>query len=219
MKCEFVSCNTEHDGSYGSGRFCSLKCSRAFSTFEKRKSINQKVSITLSKNSKTLINLINSNEVTKEEFIEAIFASTTWRQALTKLGAKLCGSSYSFAKKCVNNWELSTSHFFHPKDSNDWLKIRKGENKGKLAHHLKKIGRKYECEECGLGDEWRGKKITLQVDHINGINYDHRPENLRFLCPNCHSQTSTFCWKNVKKNIGVSSNSKTSDFESLNQGA
>lgn len=52
------------------------------------------------------------------------------------------------------------------------------------------------CVECGIGDEWNGKPITLQLDHINGDCYDHRIENLRFMCPNCHSQTPTFQKKN-----------------------
>ena len=41
----------------------------------------------------------------------------------------------------------------------------------------------------------------LQLDHINGINTDHRLENLRLLCPNCHSQTPTYCGVNVKKKM------------------
>ena len=41
-------------------------------------------------------------------------------------------------------------------------------------------------------------KLTLQLDHINGINNDNRKENLRFLCPNCHSQTDTFAGRNLK---------------------
>lgn len=49
------------------------------------------------------------------------------------------------------------------------------------------------CSECGLGDVWNGKKITLQLDHINGVRDDNRLENIRILCPNCHSQTPTFC--------------------------
>ena len=57
---------------------------------------------------------------------------------------------------------------------------------------------KYECL-CGNKGEWMGKKITLQLDHINGDNKDHRKENLRFLCPNCHSQTRTYGSKNQKK--------------------
>ncbi len=49
----------------------------------------------------------------------------------------------------------------------------------------------YQCFECGL-DEWNGKPITLDLDHINGNGKEHRKNNLRFLCPNCHSQTDTF---------------------------
>jgi 5-methylcytosine-specific restriction endonuclease McrA len=57
------------------------------------------------------------------------------------------------------------------------------------------------CVECGIKDLWNGKVIVLQLDHINGNNRDHRLENLRILCPNCHSQTDTFCrgHKKVKK--------------------
>lgn len=56
----------------------------------------------------------------------------------------------------------------------------------------------YRCG-CGLTDNWQGKPLVLQLDHINGINNDNRLENLRFLCPNCHSQTETFCGSNCKK--------------------
>ena len=55
----------------------------------------------------------------------------------------------------------------------------------------------YKCGICGNKGEWNGFPLTLQLDHINGIHTDHRLENLRFLCPNCHSQTETFSGKNV----------------------
>ena len=48
------------------------------------------------------------------------------------------------------------------------------------------------CSECGIGPEWNGKSLTLQLDHFNGDSSDNRLENLRILCPNCHSQTRTF---------------------------
>jgi HNH endonuclease len=50
------------------------------------------------------------------------------------------------------------------------------------------------CDECGISD-WRGKPLSIQLDHRNGIRDDHRLENLRMLCPNCHSQTETFAGK------------------------
>ena len=59
----------------------------------------------------------------------------------------------------------------------------------------------YKCAICGIKD-WLGQPLSLQLDHINGINDDHRLENLRLLCPNCHSQTDTYAGKNK----GVSSN-------------
>jgi 5-methylcytosine-specific restriction endonuclease McrA len=49
----------------------------------------------------------------------------------------------------------------------------------------------YKCSECGI-NSWCGKKLVLELDHINGVNNDNRLTNLRLLCPNCHSQTDTF---------------------------
>lgn len=54
----------------------------------------------------------------------------------------------------------------------------------------------HKCEWCG-NKEWRGKPISLEVDHINGIRNDHKLENLRLLCPNCHAQTNTYRGKNI----------------------
>lgn len=54
----------------------------------------------------------------------------------------------------------------------------------------------YVCEKCGNDGNWQGQLLTLQLDHKNGINNDHRLENLRWLCPNCHSQTETFTGRN-----------------------
>jgi len=57
----------------------------------------------------------------------------------------------------------------------------------------------YICYECSNIGEWNGKKLILQLDHINGVHNDNRLENIRFLCPNCHSQTLTYSGKNIKK--------------------
>lgn len=52
---------------------------------------------------------------------------------------------------------------------------------------------KNECSKCGLGNIWLGEPISLQLEHKNGNHSDNRLENLCILCPNCHSQTPTFC--------------------------
>ena len=56
----------------------------------------------------------------------------------------------------------------------------------------------YKCKSCRNKGVWKNKILCLQLEHKNGINNDHRLENLCFLCPNCHSQTSTFAGKKNK---------------------
>jgi hypothetical protein len=77
------------------------------------------------------------------------------------------------------------------------------------------------CGECGIS-EWRGRPIAIQIDHRNGVRDDHRIENLRMLCPNCHSQTETFAAKNIqakKRNDPGSSNGRTAASEVAYRGS
>jgi len=66
----------------------------------------------------------------------------------------------------------------------------------------------YECLICKIS-KWLNADLTLQLDHINGINTDNRLENLRLLCPNCHSQTNTYAGKNTIKKYNSSDEKKT----------
>ena len=60
----------------------------------------------------------------------------------------------------------------------------------------------YTCHDCGL-TEWRGRPIVLQLEHINAVINDSRIENLKMLCPNCHSQTQTYCGRKTPHDIHV----------------
>jgi hypothetical protein len=66
-------------------------------------------------------------------------------------------------------------------------------NRERLHRALAEVGVAYRCADCGNGGEWLGRPITLQIDHVNGDWRDNRRENLRYLCPNCHALTSTWC--------------------------
>jgi hypothetical protein len=89
-----------------------------------------------------------------------------------------------------------------------------------VKRHLLRAGiLKNRCDWCGL-TSWRGRPISIQIDHINGVRDDHRVENLRMLCPNCHSQTDTFAAKNIKSNgIPGSSNGRTAGSDSAYGGS
>ena len=79
----------------------------------------------------------------------------------------------------------------------------------KLKIKLLKAGMiKKECSWCGITDTWNDKPIVLHLDHINGIKNDHRLENLRLLCPNCHSQTDTYAGKGKTKRMWRNRNTR-----------
>jgi hypothetical protein len=67
----------------------------------------------------------------------------------------------------------------------------------RLIRRLVRRGRPYACQVCGIAD-WRGRPLKLHLDHANGISNDNRLDNLRLLCPNCHSQTETYCRRKVR---------------------
>jgi HNH endonuclease len=77
--------------------------------------------------------------------------------------------------------------------------LQKSRTRSTIKRRLLQAGKlRNRCDFCGLS-EWRGQPLSIQIDHINGIRDDHRLENLRMLCPNCHSQTETYGARNRKR--------------------
>lgn len=101
----------------------------------------------------------------------------------------------SYNSQCYSRNGLGT------KTTNDEMfKIDSKSTRSAIKKRLRKENLiKNECGICGNPSSWNGKILSLQLDHINGINNDNRIENLRLLCPNCHSQTDTFGGKRHKK--------------------
>lgn len=155
MKCEH--CAKEHDGTFATGRFCSMFCSRAFSTARKRKAINAKVSSALAGRAKA----------TKGQKLGAV--SSAVRQRID-------------ARKAERLQRILAG---------PWDEVPVAMRKTRVL--FEQNGK---CSECGIS-EWVGRPLVLQLDHISGDRRDESRNNLRCICPNCHSQTHTWGTRNL----------------------
>ena len=151
-------------------------------------------------------------KLSDEQFVELLKKSSTISEVLFKLGYTTKGNSwgYSQIKRRMTDLNLDYSIF----KGKSYLankkpdKISEQDILRENCKHQRTILRRYviknnlipyKCAICGC-TEWQGKTLSLELDHINGINNDNRLENLRFLCPNCHSQTSTYGSRNQQLN-------------------
>jgi hypothetical protein len=94
---------------------------------------------------------------------------------------------------------MSAAHFKNPIPAEKCFVVNSPYKQSTIKPKILKLNlMPYECKECKNQGFWGEKKLVLQLDHKNGDNTDNRLENLRFLCPNCHSQTDTFCRREPK---------------------
>ena len=152
-------------------------------------------------------------KLSDEQFVELLKKSSTISEVLFKLGYTVKGNSwgYSQVKRRMDDLNLDYSIF---KGKSAVIKpgmlnnVKKEDILKENCKHQRTVLRRYviknnlipyKCAICGC-TEWQGKTLSLELDHINGINNDNRLENLRFLCPNCHSQTSTYGSRNQQLN-------------------
>ena len=124
------------------------------------------------------------------------------------------GGNYRTIKRRIEQEKIDTSHFLTKKEifsvknantiSESELLQRMTSHSdfcnGWLKNKLLKLNLlNNHCYECKIESKWNNKPLKLQLDHINGDHFDNQLKNLRLLCPNCHSQTETFCGKHKKR--------------------
>lgn len=149
----------------------------------------------------------------EDQLRQAVIESFSIRQVLKKLGLKEAGGNYSQISKYLKEFSLNTKHF----KGKGWNKGLRGIGIARLklsdilvsesyfqSYKLKKRLfqaklKKELCEDCGWAETSEDGRIPLELDHINGNSKDNRLENLRVLCPNCHSLKPTHRGRNRRR--------------------
>lgn len=164
MICEY--CPEDHDGSYGSGRFCSAFCARGFTTLAKRAEINAKVSATL-KGRPPANSFKPGFDPRRYEMTDECRAKAVVAKGLIN------AADWDRVKSEIERDGLVTKHSLRK----FWIEA------GEF------------CRQCDL-TEWRGGPICFELHHLDGNSKNHRRSNTTLLCPNCHSQTHNYKGRN-----------------------
>lgn len=149
--------------------------------------------------------MVRGPRYSEEEAREAIAASRSWAEALRRLGMCTTGGGYQVIQKYAAIWDIPTDHFDPYATTRGTGRRRRipfeeilVEGSTFSRNHLEE--RLYDeglktpvCELCGQGEIWRGCRMGLIIDHLNGVSNDNRLPNLRIVCPNCAATLDTHC--------------------------
>ena len=164
----------------------------------------------------------------KENFEPIVKSSENFTEILKKLNITIHGNGRKTIKKYIKLYDIDISHFETKKERyyrvNGELGVFRripleeilvqNSTYSRVKDRLYNEGLKErKCELCSQGEEWKGKKMSLILDHINGINDDNRIENLQIVCPNCNATLDTHC-RGIKK-IKTKTDKKEKNKESI----
>ena len=144
------------------------------------------------------------DKFTKEEIEEKIKNSKNIVDFLASINrSTTSGSNRLLVAQYIKDNNIDVSHFslnIKERTPENIFIVNSDATQSTVRRHYKKGNySEYKCAICGLEPFWNGQELTLTLDHINGINNDHRLENLRWICPNCDRQLPTFGSKKLKK--------------------
>jgi predicted RNA-binding Zn-ribbon protein involved in translation (DUF1610 family) len=152
---------------------------------------------------------LNARLAIPEELLrQAVPTASSYADVMRALGLPVTDTNHRRVRRKVAQLELDTGHFKRrawgsaqvpkprPAAVGVLVVLPAGSprtNRPRLHRALQDLGVPYSCASCGNTGEWRGHSITLHIDHVSGDWLDNRAENLRYLCPNCHAATETWC--------------------------
>lgn len=179
----------------------------------------------LSNGPNTAMNRLEKNGYGKDVLQQIVKESYSVMEVVRKLGKTIGGPTYKIVLKAIDKYDIDCSHFdswkyrtpsFTGKPIEYYLIYGSNIGSSGLKEKLYKSGLKQrQCEKCGQGEVWRGDRISLILDHIDGDPKNNVLDNLRILCPNCSAALPTHC---RGKKVFIKKNPREIDIQRENNG-